>query len=146
MQVQASTYNRSKCRSMHTQVQVCTRTRTHHTTIHIHTHMHAVTHTHTHKHMTNIGLRLTIHSLKLVTKGGFWLVGTAGVFRASACCCQCLFSFWTKRWIGTAMITLQSGTTHCHSRLSRMTIPPAFTWQKILLDLYPPPPPPPKKR
>ena len=38
-----------------------------------HTHMHACshTHTHTHKHMTNIGLRLTIHSLKLVTKGGF---------------------------------------------------------------------------
>ena len=66
---------------------------------HAHTHTtqpHSHTHTHTHTHMTNIGLRLTIHSLKLVTKGGFWLVGTAGVFRASACCCQCLFSFWTK--------------------------------------------------
>ena len=73
MQVQASTYNRCKRRSMHTQVQVCTRT--HHTTIHIHTHTHACSHTHTHTH-THTPLYTHSHTIHWSSWGNpVWLTG-----------------------------------------------------------------------
>ena len=91
------THTHTHAHTTHTHTSACTGKHTHMLSRHMHTSKH-------HIHMTcdkqrfELGWQewgpstLTADLLKLVTKGGFCLVGTAAVFWASACCCQCLFS------------------------------------------------------